>query len=742
MSYQRYASVVLDLAIDKPLDYGIPDQYLSIVKKGMQVKVPVRGLLRNGYVIEVKQTTTLQSVRPIAETASQVELINDEILKLALWMAKYYCAPLHQVFKSIIPGPVRSETKPKEQLYVMRQKTREEIRGFIIEVRNQAPAQAAVMEEMLKVTKGALLTELLERTGAARSVVKRLVELNVLKIDIVRVDRSPLVNEEYFKTKPKVLTEEQAEAKEKIAAAINENRFEPFLLHGITGSGKTEIYLQTIEHALSQGKGAIMLVPEISLTAQMIERFLSRFNNRIAVLHHRLSQGERYDEWHRIYRGEAKIVIGPRSALFCPVENLGIIIIDEEHEGSYKQGEESPCYHGRDVAVIRGQMNPCPVVLGSATPSLQSYYNAQRGKFKLLELSARAEKSALPDVLVVDMKREFEKAKGFTLFSDPLLSGIKNRMEKGEQAILFLNRRGFHSAMGCQSCSEVIKCEHCDLSLTFHKSGHRLSCHICGYTIAPPSSCPSCKGETMKFKGAGTEQVEKALHAIFPEIRTLRIDADTTRHKGSHQKLIRDFGSGKADVLIGTQMIAKGLHFPQVTLVGVLNTDQALNIPDFTSSEKVFQLITQVSGRAGRGFAKGEVLIQTLIPENDTIQVASRQDYRTFYQNEIAVRKLFDYPPFTHFIKVVFSGPDEKKVEALAKNYRSSLIPLLPPSAKVHPVAPCGHAKVKDRYRLQFLLLGSSVYRMNQAILEAEKKFYLPKKYKRLIDVDPVTTFF
>ena len=404
--------------------------------------------------------------------------------------------------------------------------------------------------------------------------------------------------------------------------------------------------------------GAIMLVPEISLTTQTIERFRSRFQKKIAVLHHRLSPGERFDQWHSIRKGESSIVIGARSAIFSPIQNLGLIIIDEEHEQTYKQTDTSPCYNARDVAVMRGKLCNIPVVLGSATPSIESFFNTQQKKYVLSKLTDRIEK-CLPTVTIIDMKKELEK--GHTIFSDLLLSEIKNRHKKGEQSILFLNRRGYNTSLLCKKCGNVISCPNCDISLSYHKSINTLSCHLCNHSLPPPNHCPSCHSETIKYTGIGTEQVENTLHAIMPEIRTIRMDGDTTKHKGSHDRLFRHFRTGKADVLIGTQMISKGLHFPAVTLVGILNSDASLNLPDFRASEQTFQIITQVSGRSGRGPLPGNVIIQSFMTDNHTIQTSAKQDFELFYNTEIQSRQFFQYPPYVRMVKITFTGPCSKK---------------------------------------------------------------------------------
>lgn len=740
----QYASVVLDVALDKLLDYSIPAELSQQARPGVRIEVPVRSRIQKGYIVAVKDSSAFSQVRPISKIVSEGELITPQLFELALWMAKYYCTPLQQILKTVLPSSIRKDMQHKQQLYVMRKKTREEIKEYCEKMRSRYPLQAEVLDTMLIVKKGILLTELLEQSKCSRSSVNALVKKGFLEIDIVRVDRSPLVNEEYFKTKPKILNVEQNVALKKIIESLKENRFETHLLFGVTGSGKTEVYLQAIEYALEQGKGTIMLVPEISLTAQTIERFRSRFDQKIAILHHRLSHGERFDEWHNIRSGKASIVIGARSAIFSPVQNLGLIIVDEEHEQSYKQSDEQPCYNARDVAVMRGKMSNSSVILGSATPSLESYYNAINKKYTLSKLTIRADTAQMPHMTIVDMKKEFEKAKGFTNFSEKLIEGIKKRFESGEQTILFLNRRGYHTTLLCLQCREAIKCQHCDLALTFHLGNNSLACHLCGYNrTPPPTQCPKCQhANPMKYRGVGTELIEKNLYALFPGIRTLRMDGDTTRHKGSHQKLLKAFSSGKADVLIGTQMIAKGLHFPNVTLVGVLNSDSSLNIPDFRASETVFQLITQVSGRAGRGEMPGEVILQTNMPENSTIQLAAASDYEKFFEEEMSIRKVFNYPPYLNMIKVIFSGPQQQETLVYAEQVREWMMAQLGSQFEWHMVIPAAHAKVKDHYRYQFLLRGTNIYAFQRMLEDFQQAVKLSRKIKMRIDVNPTSTFF
>lgn len=742
--FHKFASIILDVSVDKLLDYGLTEEQATKAKCGMRVEVPVRGHPRTGYIHSIKDTPDYPKVHGINRIISETEIVTPDLFELALWMAKYYCVTLRETLQIMLPAIVRKDKQHKQQLFVMRAKTREELKEHCEKIRNKSSAQASVLDVMLQVKKGILLSELLEETGGSRSPVDTLAKQGFLQVDIVRVDRSPLLNEDYFQTKPKTLNSEQSAALEKIKASLDDHRFETHLLYGVTGSGKTEVYLQAIDRALKLNKGAIMLVPEISLTAQTIERFRSRFEGKIAILHHRLSQGERFDEWHKILRGEAQIVIGARSAVFSPVKDLGLIIVDEEHESSYKQNDSAPCYHARDIAVVRGKFSKATVILGSATPSLESYYNASNGKYTLNVLQNRADAASMPNFTIVDMKVEYTKTKNFTSFSELLINGIKSRQAKGEQTILFLNRRGYHTTMLCQGCSKAVSCPHCDTALTFHLGENHLACHLCNYNLSPPpKNCPYCKnGSTMKFKGVGTEQVQKAIHAVLPEIRTLRVDADTTKHKGSHQKLLRDFGTGKADVLIGTQMIAKGLHFPEVTLVGVLNCDTSLNIPDFRASETAFQLITQVAGRAGRGQTRGEVIVQTCLPDNPTIGYAAGQDYNKFFEEEISVRQLFNYPPFASLVKLTFSGEDALETRKTAEILRTQLTAALPKDYELHAVVPAGHAKIKDKYRFQLLIRGPAIYPVSQALASLKLNAPLPKSVHLLIDVNPTSTFF
>ncbi len=733
----KFATVILDEAIDRLLDYEIPKLLQAEAAPGVRVVVPVREQLKKGTIFSINESSPFKT-RPIDKLLSDTPLFTPDLFALALWMANYYACPLRRVVTLVLPSYVRKDKKQKEQLFIKSLYSRDKLAELCIKLREKRSAQAAVLDAVLKAPKGLFLSELLEQAQVSKSPIDTLIKNKILSSKSLAF--SSLPSHDYFLSKPKKLSEEQDVALKEITASLNSKCFSPHLLFGVTGSGKTEVYLQAIEHALSQGKTALLLVPEISLTEQTVQRLKSRFLEKIAMLHHRLSDGERMESWKKMRAGEIKIALGARSAIFSPLPNLGLIIVDEEHDASYKQRDLAPTYHGRDVAVMRAKLLNATVVLGSATPSLESFFNAKQGKYRLNTLMKRPLSAQLPEVKVIDMRTEFEKSKGFTLFSDALIRALKKRIELGEQSLLFLNRRGYHTSQMCLSCSHIFKCPHCDLSLTFHRKRESLTCHLCDYTLSPPpKECPECKcSSSLKFKGAGTEQVERALHAILPDVRTLRMDADTTRHKGAHDKFFKQFRSGKADILIGTQMIAKGLDFPAVTLVGVLNSDGGLHVPDFRAQENTFQLLAQVAGRSGRSSLKGEVLIQTTLPDHATIKQAARQDYLTFNAQEMEVREAFAYPPFARFIKLTFSGKTPQRVEECATQLRQTLVRNLSSHFEIFPVVPCGHAKVKDTFRFQLLIKGEKI----GAALQLLKELSPTRDVRLLIDVDPISTYF
>ena len=510
------------------------------------------------------------------------------------------------------------------------------------------------------------------------------------------------------------------------------------LLHGVTGSGKTEVYLQAIAHVLEKGCGAIVLVPEIALTPQTVERFAARFGEQIAVLHSHLSEGERHDEWHRIRDGSARVVIGARSAVFAPVRNLGLIVVDEEHEPSYKQ-EDVPRYNARDVAVVRGKMDDCVVVLGSATPALESWYNTRNGKYMLATLSHRADHRSMPRMHIVDLRLEAERTGKPGVFSRELIDAIGARLERAEQVILFLNRRGYATSLVCHKCGYVAGCDQCSVSYTYHRSDERLRCHICGADRAVPARCPECSDPSFKFTGIGTQRVEGILKKLFPQATVQRMDADVTTGKDAYDRILGDFRTGKTDILIGTQMIAKGLHFPNVTLVGVIYADLSLHIPDFRAGERTFQLLAQVAGRAGRGDVSGEVIVQTFTPHHWAVQAARRLDYEGLCDQEFAFREELSYPPFSHLACITLRGASQQKVEFSCRTLVAAINKVVSNRVTVSEACPAPLAKAKGRYRYQVMLRSRAASSITRPLKELLKEFRFPDDVRCSVDIDALS---
>ena len=643
------ARVSLEIALRKEFDYSIPATLAGQVDVGSRVQVPFGARKILGVVTAVAEESGHANLKPILKVIGAQTLVTPKVLKLARWIGEYYCCAPETALKSVLPEAVRKEDAGwRERLFVRALPASGEF--------PKLPKRQQDVWNIIEERREILLSELVELAATTAATVRKLEDRGLVSITSEVSERDPYARETILATQPLVVNPAQAVALEKIKEAMDGQKSEArsqkpeagnpgsdlrpltstFLLHGVTGSGKTEIYLQAIAHALEQGKGAIVLVPEIALTPQTVERFKARFGSGklqtlVAVLHSHLSAGERHDEWHKIRQGRARIVIGARSAIFAPVEPLGLIIVDEEHEHTYKQ-EEAPRYHARDVAIMRGQMENAVVVLGSATPSMESFYNCKRGKFTLLELPERVDDQKLPYVRVVDMRQAMRDGKGPPLFSPQLKEAITQRLERGEQTILFLNRRGYSTSLLCPKCGYVAQCPNCSVSLTYHRIEQKLSCHICGHNEKVPSVCPEpkCKNPAIRFAGTGTQKVEEVLAKLFPKARVKRMDADTMKRKDDYRRVLGDFRAGKIDILVGTQMIAKGLHFPNVTLVGIIYADSALHQPDFRAGERTFQLLTQVAGRAGRGDVEGEVFVQAFTPFHPAIQYARRHDFVGF----------------------------------------------------------------------------------------------------------------
>jgi len=582
------------------------------------------------------------------------------------------------------------------------------------------------------------LSELKERAGCSESPIRTLEKNGWVKIAEETILRDPHAGLELLRTKPFDLMAEQQTALEMIKASMDTERPKPVLLHGVTGSGKTEVYLQAIQHALDKGQGAIVLVPEISLTPQTVDRFRSRFGDCVAVLHSSLSDGERHDEWHRIRNGEAQIAIGARSALFSPIENVGLIVVDEEHEATYKQNEV-PQYNARDAAVMRGRLENCCVVLGSATPAMESFNNVREGRYELAEMLMRVDNRSMPLMRIVDMRIEAEKEERSTVFSSELLSAIYERLETREQVILLLNRRGFSSSLQCEQCGYVAECSECSVSMTFHKRAHKLLCHICGREEEVPPRCPECKDPDFKYPGIGTERIEEILGKLCPKAKVARMDSDTMRKKDSYRTVLDQFRIGKIDILLGTQMIAKGLDFPNVTLVGVLYADISLNMPDFRAGERTFQLLTQVAGRAGRGEKAGEVIVQAYTPHHPAIQAARRLDYNGFCDQDLEFRRELSYPPFSHLVLLTFKGEHELETAQAADRFFQALEKILPEAVTATPPLPAPLARAKGLWRFQIMLRCGHTVKMTKPIRHVLGRFKMPKGVTCTVDVDALS---
>jgi primosomal protein N' (replication factor Y) len=584
-----------------------------------------------------------------------------------------------------------------------------------------------------------LLSELTVAAETTASPVRSLEKKGIVTISSESVYRDPHAGVEILKTDPLKLMPEQAAALEKILAAMATEKPQTVLLHGVTGSGKTEVYLQAISHALEQGQGAIVLVPEIALTPQTVDRFRARFADkpeRVAVLHSSLSDGERYDEWHRIRSGEAVIVIGARSALFAPVQNIGLIVVDEEHEPTYKQ-DETPRYNARDAAVMRGHRENCTVVLGSATPALESYCNAKSGKYSYVGMPSRVDDRRMPKIRVIDMRLEKDRSGKHGLFSKELIEAIYDRLDRAEQTMIFLNRRGFSASLVCPACGFVTECEHCSVKLTYHKARNRLICHTCGDERTAPDKCPECGSKEFKYSGAGTEKIEEVMAKLCPKANIARMDSDTMRKKNAHRDILTKFRLGKIDILIGTQMIAKGLDFPNVTLVGVVNPDHALHMADFRAGERVFQLLTQVAGRAGRGAVPGEVLVQTYTPHHPAIQFARRMDFDGFCDQELEFRKQLSYPPYAHLTCITLRGKNETLVEQTMDLLFQTLERCVSPDVMVSPPTPAPISRVRGEYRWQILMRAKKTGEMTRPIRRAGGAIKnWPQGVRCTIDID------
>ncbi len=719
-----FASVIVNSSVNdlnRCFDYHIPDNMQ--VEIGTRVLVPFgyRKGTEVGYVIGVKETSEY-SCKDILKICDKV--FNEEKLELAKWMAhKYFCNLADTLRLLVPPGTGNKVDKVKVKKEKWASLTEKADVDLI-----KSDKQKRIITFLLD-NKEVPCRELLEFTDTAANVLKTLEKNGMVKLEEIEVARDPFVNKNIARTEPLKLTMQQANVLEK----IDIDKFGEYLLYGVTGSGKTEIYLQLIDKVLKMGKTAIVLVPEISLTPQITNRFLARFGDCIAILHSRLSLGERYDEWRKINDGKCKIVIGARSAIFAPINDVGVIIIDEEHDASYKS-ETSPKYDAKDVAKRIATAYNIPLVLGSATPDVRTYSKAESGKINLLKLPNRISENGLPDIEIVDLREELACGNK-TVFSRKLYSEINKNLANGEQTILFLNRRGYSTFVMCRDCGYVVKCDKCDVALTYHLTKNKLLCHYCGEEHNNVQICPSCGGKNIRYFGTGTQKIEAEIKKYFPKASVLRMDIDTTRSKNAHEIILEKFKNEKIDILLGTQMITKGHDFENVTLVGVLAADASINISDYRANERTYQLLTQVAGRAGRGEKKGRAIIQTYMPDEFSILAAKKQDYEDFYKQEIIVREKLKYPPFCDIIIGVLSGEDEEKVKYEANRFFS----IISKSFEAYKPMPAPISKINEQYRWRVLAKARLDDDLENILAECLNEYYEEKSdgVKLSFDVNP-----
>ncbi|MEX2578040.1 MAG: primosomal protein N' [Verrucomicrobiales bacterium] len=741
---EEIVKVLIDGASnDLTFTYLVPPE-LEVLA-GHRVRIPLRNRTAVGTVTAVEEvdTDTLgYALKPILGVVASDPFLTPGLIKLANWISEFYLTPIETVIRTMLPKPSRGEEE-KRKTAKFAELTRKLAEGEIEQLGPRLKKQQDVLKHL--DGEGAVsLADLTGKLGMARSSIKALENKGLVRVVDRIVSRDPLSDIEYVESAALALNDEQAAVLGQIEASreqiANGGSVTPILLHGVTGSGKTEVYLQAIQRAGEMGKGAIVLVPEIALTPQTAERFKQRFaaiKDEVAILHSSLSEGERHDEWRKVLEKKARIVIGARSAIFSPIANLGLIVVDEEHENSYKQ-DTSPRYQARDIAVVRGHIERCPVLLGSATPSLESWNNTLTGKYELATMLRRVDDRKLPLVRVIDMRQETRKQKGgLAILSTKLRQGVEQRLADGEQTILFLNRRGFARNIMCPECGYVSNCRHCTTTMTLHRKEDRLICHICGFSMLPPRQCPECSSRAIVNAGYGTERVEEILRQVFTGARISRVDTDAMRKKNQLRDTLNAFRAKQIDILLGTQMIAKGLHFPNVTLVGILNADVGLYIPDFRAGERTFQLLTQVAGRAGRGEVTGEVVVQTFTPHHPAIQFARHHDFEGFAEQELAMRRQFAHPPFLHMALITCRSVHQQRAEFSLQTLHARLKKGLPDSINLTEPLPSPLVKSHDQWRFQVVLKSTAARRLAAHIREVVDSLTFPDDVIVTVDIDP-----
>jgi primosomal protein N' (replication factor Y) len=746
MTYERFAEIVLDIPLNKKFHYKIPPPSINQIEIGKRVRVPFGGRTAVGYCVGFTDISDVKTTKDIIHVIDKEPILNSKMLGVAEWLANFYFCGWGEALETFLPSVVKRGIKTRTISVVRLCKDGASVKEMISTIKKRAPKQARVLEVLTEAGE-ITVQELASISKCNTDSLYRLRDRGLITLNKRKVNDSLFAGKHFKKTCHLQLTGEQEIAVNLIKIKLRERKIGAILLKGVTGSGKTEVYLQAISEVITMGRKAIVLVPEISLTPQTIERFKSRFD-RVAVLHSSLTDRQRSDQWWDIKNGNADVVIGARSAVFAPLENVGLIVIDEEHENTFKQ-DTSPRYNARDVSMIRAEYENALVVLGSATPSLESFYNAVIGKYECVTLKNRVGDKPLPGVEVIDMRLEKYRGKNQKYVSDYLEICMKQCLSKKEQVLLFLNRRGFSPFISCRRCGFVLKCRRCDISMTYHKQKNAVICHYC-FSVEPvPVKCPECCSPGISFLGVGTERMEEDIRAMFPQYKLLRMDSDTMRGRDSHEKALSAFGRGDIDILLGTQMVAKGLDFPNVTLVGVLSADTIVNMPDFRAGERTFQLLCQVAGRTGRGHKGGRVIVQTYNPEHYSIKCAALHDYDGFAKKELEYRKQLYYPPYGRLARIVLRGKNDQDVKERAADIAEKLKEAIrlttgtsqseryKNKVEILGPAPAPITRVKDKYRWHLIAKADNSEKLRAILKSIENENRHSKRVQIMIDVDP-----
>ncbi len=730
---------------DKLLHYTVPETLRAGVRVGSLVRVPIMNRSHLALVLEADPVpdVPLARLKALSGVLHEFPALTPDLLELARWMHGYYAARMESVLEAMIPAAVRDGARLKAEKYL------EVVRGLAPDehalLAKKAPKQAKLYDFLKQQFQPQKKSLVLARLGATAAVANALIKHGLIREEARHVERVAYADNwtggEVVTGLPPKLNDEQAVVVSAVGESLAKKKFAVHLLHGVTGSGKTEVYLRAVEQVLAAGGSAIYLVPEVALTPQTVARLRGRFESaghKTVVWHSHLGEGERLDGWTALASGRVRVVVGARSAVFAPVKDLRLIVVDEEHEPAYKQ-DETPRYHGRDVAVYRAKLAHAVCLLGSATPSLESFANVRAGKYRLNTLTKRVDDKKMPDIQIVDMRIEAMRSRGLVTLSRLLVDHMHQRFERKEQTILFINRRGYSSSMQCRKCGHVEQCPHCSVAMTYHRADETLKCHLCGHQRGAPVVCPKCAAPDIRWRGLGTQRVEEAVRRVLPRARLERMDSDTMAKKHRFRQILGDFRAGKIDVLIGTQMIGKGLDFPNVTLVGLVDADLSMHVPDFRANERTFQLLVQVAGRAGRGDRSGEVVVQTFTPKADAIQYAKRADFDGFAKAELAVRKKFAYPPYRHLIHHIFRGPNPEKIRFFADHWVKQVEKTLGAAVEIRGPVPAPIEKVKDEYRFQVWYFCARATKVVPELVQLQTTVKWPDDVTQVLDVDPMS---